>query len=102
MGPEEIRREVAALRWYHRIDLGHGVVTDGVDNTPERLAKIKLPEDLTGKSVLDVGAWDGFFSFEAERRGARRVVATDSFCWGGGGWGTKDGFELARRALGSR
>ncbi len=52
--------------------------------------------------MLDVGAWDGFFSFEAERRGAERVLATDSFCWGGGGWGTKDGFDLARRALDSK
>jgi hypothetical protein len=47
-------------------------------------------------------AWDGFFSFEAERRGAQRVLATDSFCWDVGGWGTKAGFELARRALGSK
>ena len=31
-----------------------------------------------------MGAWDGFFSFEAERRGAKRVLATDSFSWRGG------------------
>jgi tRNA (mo5U34)-methyltransferase len=54
--------------------------------------------------VLDVGAWDGFFSFEAERRGAERVVAVDGPAWrepawGPGGFGTKAGFELARRAL---
>jgi tRNA (mo5U34)-methyltransferase len=52
--------------------------------------------------VLDIGAWDGFFSFEAERRGAKRVLATDSFCWGQGGWGSKAGFDLARQILGSR
>jgi tRNA (mo5U34)-methyltransferase len=69
---------------------------------PARLPELQIPHDLTGLSVLDVGAWDGFFSFEAERRGARRVLATDSFCWGQGGWGTKAGFQLARRALGSR
>ena len=51
--------------------------------------------------MLDIGAWDGFFSFEAERRGATRVLATDDFCWGGDGWGTKAGFDLAHRALGS-
>ena len=56
--------------------------------------------------MLDVGAWDGFFSFEAERRGAERVVAVDGPAWrepawGPGGFGTKAGFELARRALGS-
>ena len=98
---ESLRREVAATKWWHTIDLGNGIVTPGIDPSPARLRELQIPEDLTGLTVLDVGAWDGFFSFEAERRGARRVVATDSFCWGQGGWGTKAGFELARRALGS-
>ena len=100
--PDTLRREVEKITWWHRIDLGGGLVTPGADVTPQRLAEIRMPENLSGLSVLDIGAWDGFFSFEAERRGARRVLATDSFCWGGGGWGTKDGFELARRALGSK
>jgi tRNA (mo5U34)-methyltransferase len=65
-----------------------------------------MPERLDGKTVLDIGAWDGFFSFEAERRGASRVLALDSVAWqepawGPRGWGTKQGFEIARRALGS-
>jgi tRNA (mo5U34)-methyltransferase len=97
-----LRSEVSKVNWYHSIPLGDGVVTPGVDDTPSRLSKIHMPDDLSGKTVLDVGAWDGFFSFEAERRGASRVLATDSFSWSGEGWGTKDGFELARRALGSR
>jgi tRNA (mo5U34)-methyltransferase len=33
---------------------------------------------MTGMRVLDIGAAEGFFSFEAERRGAREVVAIDS------------------------
>jgi tRNA (mo5U34)-methyltransferase len=41
---------------------------------------MRLPE-LRGKSVLDIGAWDGFFSFEAERHGAARVVALDHYIW---------------------
>ena len=52
--------------------------------------------------MIDIGAWDGFFSFEAERRGAARVLAVDSFCWSGAGWGKKAGFELAREALRSK
>jgi tRNA (mo5U34)-methyltransferase len=99
---ESLKREVAATRWWHTIDLGRGIVTPGLDPTPARLPEMQFPADLTGLSVLDVGAWDGFFSFEAERRGASRVLATDSFCWGLGGWGSKAGFDLARRALGSR
>jgi tRNA (mo5U34)-methyltransferase len=93
---------VAHLRWYHSIDLGDGIVTPGVDDSPARLARLDLPQSLNGRTVLDIGAWDGFFSFECERRGASRVLAVDSYSWQGSGWGTKAGFELAREALGSR
>jgi tRNA (mo5U34)-methyltransferase len=102
---EDLQAQVRALRWYHTIDLGHGVITPGVDDTPVRLARIGLPADLSGRSVLDIGAWDGFYSFEAERRNAARVVATDHYAWHGTGWGTgqgKAGFELARTALRSK
>jgi len=101
MDSDELQAQVAAIRWYHTIDLGRGVVTPGIDNTPERLARIHLPQDLSGKSVLDIGAWDGFFSIETKRRGASRVVAADHYAWHGVGWGTgrgKAGFELARSA----
>ncbi len=101
METEDIRRSVAEIEWFHTIDLGHGIVTPGLDDTPRKLADIKMPADLSGRTVLDIGAWDGFFSFEAERRGAKRVLATDSFCWSGDAWGSKQGFELARQALGS-
>src|SRR3954462_4571504 len=96
-----LQSQADALRWYHTIDLGQGVVTKGIDATPVRLDRIDLPASLEGLTVLDIGAWDGFFSFEAERRGASRVLATDYYSWHGSGWGTKAGFELARRALGS-
>ena len=99
---DDLRSRVEQLRWYHTIDLGCGVVTRGADDTPIRLARLDLPASLAGASVLDIGAWDGFFSFEAERRGAARVVAADYYSWHGGGWGSKAGFELARTALGSK
>jgi tRNA (mo5U34)-methyltransferase len=102
MEPDEIQAGMAEITWYHRMDLGYGITTPGIDDTPRRLPPLLLPEDLTGWTVLDVGAWDGALSFEAERRGAARVLATDSYCWSGEGWGTKAGFEFARKALGSR
>lgn len=103
----ELQSQVDRLRWFHRIDLGGGVVTPGQDESPAKLERIRLPARLDGWSVLDIGAWDGFFSFEAERRGASRVVAVDPECWrepawGPNGWGTKEPFELARRALDSK
>ena len=61
--------------WWHSIDLGGGVVTPGA-KSPAHLAAeweaLRLPE-LGGKSVLDVGTWDGYFAFEAERSGAASV-----------------------------
>jgi len=106
MDATELRKEVAKIRWFHRIDLGNGVITPGVDDSQHKLATLHFPRDLHGKTVLDIGAWDGFFSFEAERRGADRVLATDSFAWSGksvGAWlGTKAGFEFARKALASK
>lgn len=77
---EKVRR---APVWMHSLDLGHGVVTPGVRppaNLRQAWDSMGLP-DLRGKSVLDVGAWDGWFSFEAERRGAGRVVALDRYVW---------------------
>jgi len=70
--------------WFHSIDLGMGVTTPGI-KSPEQhkqeLASINLP-DMHGKTVLDIGAWDGFYSFAAEQRGAARVVALDYHVWG--------------------
>lgn len=63
--------------WYHRIELPHGVVTPGW--APLDAAAYRVPEDLAGKRVLDVGAWDGYWTFEALKRGAREVVAVDDF-----------------------
>lgn len=64
---------------YHSIDLPDGSVLPGlqtVEHLRWRLELFKLPHDLHGKRVLDIGAWDGWFSFECERRGAD-VVAVD-------------------------
>jgi tRNA (mo5U34)-methyltransferase len=91
-------RSPEAISWFHQIELPDGSVTPGRDRSAEKLAALHLP-NLRGKSVLDVGAWDGYFSFEAERRGASRVLATDAYVWQRPGG--KDGFEFARGALGS-
>ncbi|HEU4664702.1 MAG TPA: DUF1698 domain-containing protein [Dokdonella sp.] len=98
---EDLGRRVAAIRWFDTIDLGAGIVTPGLDDSAGKLSTLGLPQDLRGKSVLDLCAWNGFFSFAAEQRGAARVLAVDHFCWNGPGWGTKEGFDLAREALGS-
>jgi tRNA (mo5U34)-methyltransferase len=96
---QALRSEVDAVEWFHRIDLGSGVVTPGRDDSPSKLAALDLPERLDDWCVADIGALDGFFSFEAERRGAERVVAFDSYMWQVRG---RTAFDLARRVLGSQ
>ncbi len=102
MNREELQNKVDAIRWFHQIDLGQGIITPGLDDSQAKLGQLRFPERFTGQSVLDVGAWDGFFSFEAERRGASHVLAVDSYSWTGDGWGNKSGFELARQARNSK
>ncbi len=73
------RGELEDKGWWHSFELPDGSRIDGVnsiDALRRRVAQYPIPQDLRGKRVLDVGAWDGWFSFEMERRGAE-VVAID-------------------------
>ena len=98
----ELGDEVATRTWFHTIDLGGGVVTPGEKDTLAEVGHMRLPADLTGRTVLDIGAYDGFYAFEAERRGAARVLATDSWTWNWPGSDARRNFDLAHRVLGSR
>jgi len=101
MNYEEIKKRQKSINWYHTINLGNGIITKGIDNSPEKLKQLRLDDDFSGKTVLDVGAWDGFYSFEAEKRGAKRVLALDSFVWKETPF-KKFGFEFARKVLNSK
>jgi tRNA (mo5U34)-methyltransferase len=76
VSPEEARRRINELNWYHTIDLLPGVTTSGWFDLRHALDTIAFP-DLAGARCLDVGTWDGFYAFELERRGAAEVVAVD-------------------------
>jgi tRNA (mo5U34)-methyltransferase len=95
-----LQERVRELRhkFHSPFDFGNGVVTKPwyvKRRFERRLALLKLP-DLTGKTVLDIGAWDGYFSFEFERRGAKRVLAVD--VWDEG---ALEAFLLAREHFNS-
>ncbi|HVF56288.1 MAG TPA: DUF1698 domain-containing protein [Pyrinomonadaceae bacterium] len=87
MTREEILSELERLQpWFHRIELGEGIYTktesvmgEPVDHPsgPWQTIGRCIPEDLRGKSVLDVGCNAGFYAVEAKRRGAARVVGVD-------------------------
>jgi tRNA (mo5U34)-methyltransferase len=92
------------IRWFHSFDLGNGETIEGLKKISvlQKEADLILGDYVAGRTVLDIGAWDGYFSFEAERRGAARVVATDHFCWSGEGWGNQQGFNYVHGRLNSK
>jgi len=79
----EIRRRIEELGpWFHNMRIG------GIETAPDHFlgnypackwqtfAEV-LPEDLTGKTVLDIGCNAGFYSLEMKRRNAAHVVGID-------------------------
>jgi len=91
----EIREQISRVpHWYHRIEVAPGIVTPGTRNSQSELRFFRLPEDCTGMRALDIGARDGFFSFELEKRGAE-VLAIDHVPE------TVTGLAVARKLLGS-
>jgi len=111
----DLADQVAAHPWYHTLELPGGLVTEGFYDHRELVSAYGLPDDLSGRRALDVGSADGFWSFELERRGARvtavDIASTDDVDLPepvralararGLTDPLRDGFELAKRALGS-
>lgn len=98
---DEFVREVESRRWYHSMWLPgpeHPVLTEGEpfervwDNIKLTMGLISYPQMI----VLDIGTFDGKWAFEAERLGAKRVIATDC------NWRAFDNFMFAHRALNSK
>lgn len=92
---KEIKKLFDSVTWYHTFNINH--VINNKTNTSlqyQMWAAQNIPDDLSGKSVLDIGCADGFYSFLAESRGAKRVVAVDFMKW--------DGFDVAKKLLDSK
>ncbi|KAG2486278.1 hypothetical protein HYH03_015102 [Edaphochlamys debaryana] len=73
-----------AFSWMHRIHLYPDYITKGQWDEDRGF---NIPVNLTGQSFLDIGAWDGYFTFLAEDRGASQVTSVDYCCWGGREYG---------------
>ena len=101
---EEIKQRAEKIKFWHSIELpsedNEVYITKGMSNHSNlEMANnyFGIPKNLKNKHVLDVGAWDGYFSFLAESRGAK-VKAIDSL----EGWHKKEGtngFDLAKEVL---
>lgn len=75
--------EINNLNWWHRIKLSDNIITPGKCNhgtTSEEIEnRFGFPKNFDEKNVLDVGGYDGLFSFEAEKRKAKYVTMIDSY-----------------------
>ncbi|WP_263418613.1 TIGR04290 family methyltransferase [Terriglobus albidus] len=81
---QTIQSKISELApWFHNLRLA------GVETAPAHFLgdypsvkwerfRAAIPEDLSGKSVLDIGCNAGFYSLEMKRRGAARVLGIDS------------------------
>src|SRR5687768_17318041 len=72
----DIAASVEALRWYHTLELGDGILTPGEYDLRGIAGRLPWPA-LDGLRCIDVGSRDGFYAFEMERRGARETVSLD-------------------------
>jgi len=99
----DIEERVNSIKWFHSMDLGHGLITRGQKSLAvlaQEERAIFDPVKIEGATVLDVGAWNGAFSFAAKRRGAAHVLATDEFVWIHEDWRGREAFDIANSALG--
>src|SRR5262245_41146122 len=99
----QLQQKINAITWYHDFDFGNGLaarsqLADRWGHRPLwRFLEQQLDRiDFRGKRVLDIGCWDGYWSFYAERRGARSVLATDDQTQN---WNGSRGIHLARELL---
>jgi len=109
----DLAERIGERSWYHTLELGGGVQTNGWFDLRPYVPLYGLPESMAGMRALEVGTWDGFWAFEMERRGAE-VVALDLDDERDLDWPPRrrpesysdqprgEGFAIAREALGSR
>ena len=99
----QVQQRIDRIHWYHEFDFGNGLRTEV--KTPDaqshralwHFIEAELDKiDFANKTVLDIGCWDGYWSFYSERRGAARVLATDDRSQN---WTGSAGFYLAKELL---
>jgi len=102
-GPATALSQLGEGGWFHSFELSDGTLVSGNKTLGVLRAEfdaVFAPLALDGQSVLDVGAWNGAFSFEAKRLGAGRVLATDLYAWAHPSFGGLEKFLYVRKDAG--
>ena len=97
-------KEMNSYKWWHCIELEPGLFTPGIcphGNKNDFESRWGLPKSLEGKTVLDIGTFNGLFAFECEKRNAEHVLGIDIYQ--GQEWTDKNKpFQFVKRILNSR
>ena len=81
--------------WYNSFKIGNVENTNTKSSLNYQMwVSSIIPENLENKTVLDIGAADGYYSFLCESRGAKKVVAVD--------WTEFSGFSIMHKVLNSK
>lgn len=98
-----IQTRIDAIDWYHEFEFPGGFRAGPITQDADvhrrlwQFIESNLDSiDFTNKTVLDIGCWDGYWSFYAERRGAAHVLATDDASQN---WAGSKGLALAKELL---
>jgi SAM-dependent methyltransferase len=105
LNKEEILEKIKKVKWWHSIRLGPVVTQGAVSPEFEKWKAQAIPRNLEGKSVLDIDAADGYYSFLCEQRGAEKVIAIDVIqSWKEGRRNIRslEGFSTAKKILNSK
>jgi len=103
MAESSLQKRIDEIQWYHEFDFGGGLKAQSF--TSDVASHRKLWQfieqqleavDFHDKTVLEIGAWDGYWSFFAERKGAREVLASDDLTQN---WSDGRGLPLAKELL---
>jgi len=76
VGRDVALKLVEGKAWHHDFEIVGGVRTHGSYSPASLWHELQLPADMNGMALADIGACNGYYSFEARKRGAR-VVAFD-------------------------
>jgi SAM-dependent methyltransferase len=78
MTKQELEKVFSYHKWRQKIFINDGIYTPGhIDNNIWK--DLGLPESVNGLTILDIGSNDGQIAFEAEKRGAKKVYASDLY-----------------------
>jgi tRNA (mo5U34)-methyltransferase len=93
---DELRELLATDRpWFQGWEIRPGISVPGPNDIVAIMDRAGVSHDLSGKRVLDIGAYNGCVSLECERRGASEVMALDLMS------STATGFDDLAAAVGS-